>query len=169
MALNPKQERFCKEYVIDCNATKAGIRAGYSEDSAYSQAHDLLKKPEIADFIRQLQFEIGERLEITADMVVQELAKLAFSNTQDFVKTGNDIKDISKLERHKVAAVSGIKTTEIVIGEATRTTTELKFHDKVSALEKLGKHLGVFEKDNAQKKMDVKTLVIEPIASRHKD
>ncbi|WP_193065956.1 terminase small subunit, partial [Hafnia alvei] len=34
MALNDKQEMFCREYLIDLNATQAAIRAGYSEKTA---------------------------------------------------------------------------------------------------------------------------------------
>lgn len=30
MALTDKQEMFCREYLIDLNATQAAIRAGYS-------------------------------------------------------------------------------------------------------------------------------------------
>ena len=167
--LTPKQERFCREYVIDLNGTQAAIRAGYSENSAKEQASENLTKPNIVAFIEQLQSEISKRLEITADMVVQELAKLGFHNVQDFVKNGNDIKDISKMEREKVAAVSGVKVTEFVSEHGTKTTTELKFHDKKGALELLGKHLGVFEKDNTQRKQDIKTLVIETVASKDSD
>lgn len=161
MALNPKQERFCKEYVIDLNATQAAIRAGYSENSAKEQACDLLTKPNIQEYVKSLQSKISERLDITADMVVQELAKIGFANTHDFVTDGNSIVDISKLQRVKVASVSGVKVTEIESEFGSKKITELKFHDKVSALEKLGKHLGVFEKDNAQKGIALKTIITD--------
>ena len=52
--MNEKQKRFCEEYLIDCNATQAAIRAGYSEKTAGSQAFDLLKKPEIQNYIAEL-------------------------------------------------------------------------------------------------------------------
>jgi phage terminase small subunit len=34
MALTDKQEMFCREYLIDLNATQAAIRAGYSAKTA---------------------------------------------------------------------------------------------------------------------------------------
>ena len=34
--LTPKQERFIQEYLVDSNATKAALRAGYKKKSAYS-------------------------------------------------------------------------------------------------------------------------------------
>ncbi|WBO86077.1 terminase small subunit [Hymenobacter yonginensis] len=34
--LTAKQQRFVEEYCVDWNCTQAAIRAGYSEESAYS-------------------------------------------------------------------------------------------------------------------------------------
>jgi hypothetical protein len=51
--LTPKQRAFVLEYLKDRNATQAAIRAGYSEASAHSQAHDLLKNPKVAEFLAQ--------------------------------------------------------------------------------------------------------------------
>ena len=46
--LTDRQERFCKEYIIDCNATQAAIRAGYSPRTAYRTGADNLRKPQIS-------------------------------------------------------------------------------------------------------------------------
>ena len=81
-------------------------------------------------------------------MVIAELAKVAFHNVQDFVNGGNSILELKHLEREKVASVSAVKTTIKADGDIV---SEIKFHDKIAALEKLGRHLGVFEKDNKQK------------------
>ena len=40
--LNPKQQRFVDEYLIDLNGKQAAIRAGYSEKTAEVQASRLL-------------------------------------------------------------------------------------------------------------------------------
>ena len=47
--LTAKQERFVNEYLVDLNASKAAIRAGYSEKSAYSIGQENLCKPEIRE------------------------------------------------------------------------------------------------------------------------
>lgn len=52
--MTEKQKRFCDEYLIDCNATQAAIRAGYSKKTAYSIAEQNLKKQEIKTYIEQL-------------------------------------------------------------------------------------------------------------------
>lgn len=159
--LTDKQERFCKEYVIDLNGTQAAIRAGYSENTANEQAGRLLVNVSIQQRIKQLQEGIGERLEITADMVVKELWALGVYNVKDFVKDDNTIAQLANLERDTVKPVTGIKVTEKTVhfegGEETTVTTELKLADKRAALVDVGRHIGIFEKDNKQKAIpDVK-------------
>jgi len=55
MALNPKQEAFCLEYLKDFNGTQSAIRAGYSQKTAGTQAEQLLKKLDIAQRIQALR------------------------------------------------------------------------------------------------------------------
>ena len=42
MPLNPRQQRFVDQYIIDLNGTQAAIRAGYSPRTANEQASRLL-------------------------------------------------------------------------------------------------------------------------------
>lgn len=55
VALSAKQERFCAEYIVDYNGTRAAIRAGYSEASAATQASRMLKNDEVSARVRELQ------------------------------------------------------------------------------------------------------------------
>jgi phage terminase small subunit len=70
MALTPKQEMFCKEYIVDMNGTQAAIRAGYSAKTANEQASDLLAKPNIKQYVQSLMDERSKRTEINADYVL---------------------------------------------------------------------------------------------------
>ena len=153
--LNDKQERFCKEYVIDLNGKQAAVRAGYSEKTAEVQASQLLTILKVQERIKELQSKISERLEITADMVVKELWALGVYNVKDFVKDDNTIESLSALEREVVKPVTGIKVTEKTVhfegGNERTVTTELKLADKRAALVDVGRHIGIFEKDNKQK------------------
>jgi phage terminase small subunit len=76
-SLNPKQERFAQEYIIDYNATQAAIRAGYSEKTAGSQAHDLLKKPEIQAAVLAAQAEQRKRLAISQDWALNRFRQIS--------------------------------------------------------------------------------------------
>ena len=70
MSLTPKRQAFVREYPTDLNATKAAIRAGFSEKTAYSQGQRLLKNVEVADAIQKALAERSERTEITQDYVL---------------------------------------------------------------------------------------------------
>lgn len=59
--LTGKQEKFCREYVIDLNGTQAAIRAGYSPDSARSIASKLLTKDNIRSRVHAIQIEECEK------------------------------------------------------------------------------------------------------------
>lgn len=74
--LTAKQEMFCREYLIDLNATRAAIRAGYSEKTAREQAAQHLAKLNIQERISELKEERQERVQIDADYVLRQAVKL---------------------------------------------------------------------------------------------
>lgn len=76
MAINPKNQRFVLEYLVDLNATQAAIRAGYSEKTAGAIGHELLKKPEIVAAIEKEEADRAARLRIDADWVLTQAVKL---------------------------------------------------------------------------------------------
>jgi len=158
--LTDKQRRFCEEYIVDFNATQAAIRAGYSEKTAAAIGAENLTKPNIQEFIRGLQKELSERTKITAEMVIQELAKIGFSDIKNYFEGDQKQRDITRLDNKLTAAVSQIKVTETEWEGGRKVVKEFKLHDKVRALEDIGKHLGVFEKDNSQKAPKGPTEVI---------
>lgn len=141
--LTPKQERFVDEYLVDLNATAAARRAGYSEKTAEAIGYENLRKPQIMAAIQERQGELQGKLEITRETVLQELAAVAFANGTDFVtinRGGNlVVKATDQVPKEKLPAVAGIKYAANGLG------VEIKLHDKVRALELLGKHLGIFD------------------------
>lgn len=75
-------------------ATKAAIRAGYSAKTAEQQGFQLLQKTSVAEAIAQVQEARSIRTEITQDMVLEELAKIAAIDTDALVeKSAQQIKD----------------------------------------------------------------------------
>lgn len=150
--LTPKQERFVAEYLIDLNATQAAIRAGYSEKTAGSVGHENLKKPEIAEAIQRGQARRANKLEISAERVLEELALLGFANMADYMRVGADGDpklDFGDLTRDQAAALQEV-TVETFMdggGEAAREVKRVKFKlaDKRAALVDIGRHLGMFK------------------------
>ena len=85
MALTAKNKLFVEEYVANhYNATRAYMTVyGVSDTVARSKACYVLKKPEVKEYMKEVQKERTERLNITADRVLEELASIAFAEKGD--------------------------------------------------------------------------------------
>lgn len=153
-ALNPKQQQFVVEYLVDLNATQAAIRAGYSPKTAGVQGFDLLKKPEIAAAIETLRNEHAKNTGLTVERVLLEAMRLAFFDIRKLTDAEGNPIPINQLDDDTAAAIQGLElATERVRGDDEGVETvvrKYKVADKNSALERLFKHLGLFAKDNAQ-------------------
>lgn len=142
--LTAKQEMFVQEYLIDLNATQAAIRAGYSTATAKEIGCKLLTKVNIRACIDAALAERSKRTGINQDRVIQELARIGFFKATDAVNVNKATlkEDISEDDAAVIASVK-VKT---VSGDAFDSTErEIKFADKLKALELLGKHLGMFK------------------------
>jgi phage terminase small subunit len=143
--LSPKQRIFVQEYIIDLNATQAAIRAGYSENSAKEIGCQLLTKLNIKAAVQEAMDLRSKRLEITADRVLAEIGKLAFSNTQDLYDEDGNLIPIQDLPKDVAATIQEI-TQKTLGDEEDALVFERKYKtaDKKSSLELLGKHLVLF-------------------------
>jgi len=174
--LTDKQQRFCEEYIIDLNATQAALRAGYCANSVNKVGPANLVKVGIREEIQRLKSERSDRLQIEADSVVKELAIVAFSNIRDYLTVNEDgdvfLKGFDGIEAEKLAAIESIKVNTTRKKDESReyTTTQFKLHSKLNALEQLGRHLGIYEKDNEQSRVipTTETLTLEEMKKRIK-
>jgi phage terminase small subunit len=159
MALNDKQRRFVSEYLIDLNGTQAAIRAGYSEKTAGAQAFDLLKKPELQEALSVAMQAREKRTGITQDRVLQELAKIGFSDIRRVVRWGNTelkVNESGDEEGPTTEVYHGLcltaadeidDDTAAAIAEVSqgREGLKVKLYDKRAALVDIGRHLGMFK------------------------
>lgn len=147
MDLTGKQKRFCDEYLIDFNATQAAIRSGYSVKTAYSIGDENLRKPEIQEYIKNKQQRVSNRLDISQERILKELASIAFSDVRQFYDESGALKSIKDLADEDAASLAGLKVDELweVFGEdrkQTGVTKEIKRWDKIKAIETINKMLG---------------------------
>lgn len=149
MPLTPKQEQFCREYLIDLNGTQAAIRAGFSKKTASSIGSEYLRKPEIQERLRQNMASRAQRTEISADRVLAEYAKLAFLDIRKAFDENGRLKPIHEIDDSTAAAIAGIEAEELFEGrgedrERIGTLRKIKLSDKRAALADVAKHLGMF-------------------------
>jgi phage terminase small subunit len=148
--LSPKHRLFVRQYVRLLNATKAAVLAGYSEKTAASIGNELLNKPEIALAVEIGIARLAEKVDISAERVIQEYAKIAFARPDDVIRWEDGklvLTDIDDIDDMTLAAIA----------EVTRTASgdiRIKFHDKTKALEALARHLDLFNRDNTRRLVD---------------
>lgn len=158
--LTAAQEAFCQAYVISCNGAAcyamayAGSRKWAPQIRA-QKASTLLTIGKIQIRINNLRVRFAERaekkFEITADRVLQEMAKIGFANMLDYVSVtpeGDAYVNLADLDHTKAAAISEVTVEDFKDGrgDASRDVRRVKFklHDKAAALHKLGLNLGLF-------------------------
>lgn len=161
--LTPKQRAFVREYLIDLNGTQAAIRAGYAESGAGVEGSRLLTNAKIKAAIDLAMKDRADRLGITADRVLSELAKIGFSDIRKAIKwrahlveeednpEGGDIAVIKTIVTNQVELIGSDDLddeTAAAISEISQNQgggIKLKLHDKRAALVDIGKHLGMFK------------------------
>ena len=152
--ITDRMKKFVDEYLIDFNATQAAIRAGYSESTANEQGSQLLARPDIRELVAEGQKEIMERTQTFQDNAVAELKIVGFSDLADFltVKDGGIVeqKSFDQLTKEQTKCIKKIKQTVRTSHSSDGSilhqtaTLEIELHDKLKALELLGRHLGMF-------------------------
>lgn len=96
--LSPKQQQFISEYMLDLNATKAAVRAGYSEKTARQIGSENLSKPAIQEAIARAKIARSEATKIDAEWVLKQAVELHQRCMQEIKpaknpKTGKQIYD----------------------------------------------------------------------------
>jgi phage terminase small subunit len=158
--LNTNELAFCYEYVANkFNGTKAAISAGYSKKTADVQASQLLTRLKIQNKVKELTEKHLNKIDITAESVIREIAKLGFSdmaNHIDFDGENIDMKSFEELGDNTACIKEfDITETEIVKGLGKERKIKFKLHDKKGALELLGKHLQIFNEQDKNPNVNI--------------
>lgn len=142
MALNDKQARFVAEYLKDMNATAAYKRAGYTAkgNAAEVNAARLLRNAQVQAEVAKRTQKLMGKLEISAERVLRERARLAFLDPRKLVDANGKPLGVHELDEDTAAAVAGFETERGRI-------TKLKLASKDASLTALEKHLGLYKDD----------------------
>ena len=124
--LTNKQIMFCKEYLKDLNATQAAIRAGYSEKTADRIGHENLKKLEISEYIQKLMDKRSQKVEITAENVLNSILRTRDICEQYLLIEGEFGPEINS------TALNGLAKNNELLGKHLKLFTD-KVETKVDA------------------------------------
>lgn len=168
--MTPKQQSFVTEYLIDKNATQAAIRAGYSKHTAYSQGERLLRNAEIRSAIDAGIAKHAENAGLSIEMVLASIVReLTFDPAQLFDEFGG-LKPIDEIPAEARKCLVGIETAQVGSPEAPVMVQKVKWVNPSQAREQAMKHLGMFEKDNAQKPPPVvQEIRLVPLGPKDED
>lgn len=141
-SLTDRQNRFVEEYMIDLDAKKAAVRAGYAEKSAQQNGSRLLNLPAVRDALDRAMLDRSRRTRVIQDQVIEELAAIAFCDPVEIATTAfRGPADIARLPERARRLIAGW-------GWDARGRFMVKLHPKLPALHMLARHLGKFANAN---------------------
>lgn len=162
-----RDQLFVAGYLKSLHPERAALEAGFAASVAKTKAYQWVRnpqhKPNVYAAIRRGIEKTVRKIEVSRESVIEELAKLAFSNLMDYGQIGADGQfdlDMSATTRDQFAAVQeiqsrvvktpGVKTAVKTPAEPTyERHTKIKLAGKREALVDLGRHLGVFKDEAA--------------------
>ena len=138
--VHQRRTRFIKEYLIDQNATRAAIAAGYSKKTAYAQGSRLLKNAEITAEIEQKNTESNQKYDLSADRIKQEIARLCYYDPADYWNANGTAKAMHDISEDARRAIGGFECAELYEGSGEERAQigyikKFKLMDKGRALE----------------------------------
>lgn len=126
--LNEKQKAFCREYILDFNATKAAIRAGYSKRTGSRIGSRLLKKVEVQEYVSELKHQAAVKSRVTPEWILSKLERI--------VEMGLGDEQTDVIVKENVAP--GVSST------MSQKMTKADIVAAKSALDLLGRYHGIF-------------------------
>ena len=122
--MTERQKKFCDEYLVDCNASQAAIRAGYSENTAKQIGQRLLTKVDLKSYIDEQLKKMHSEKSAEAQEVIEYLTS---------VMRGQSESEVVVVEQ---------------MGDYTSEARVMKKHpdekERLKAAELLGKRHGLF-------------------------
>lgn len=137
------------------NGTEAALKAGFSPKTAARAGNRMVNDVRVSTELDKRRTEICQKLQITTETVLREVARLALFDPRKLFNADGSPKSITDLDDDTAAAIAGLEVVEEFKNseegrEFVGYTKKYKIADKNSSLDKLMKHLGLYEKDNKQ-------------------
>ena len=145
--LTQRQQIFIREWMKHGNGSKAAQAAGYAPATARQMAVSNLKIPKVIAEIERLKGLQSKRYEVTVERVMSQAARMAFVDPREYVDGSGELIPLHELSDEAAAALQGLEVDQ---GQNGKLKTKYKLVDRGAAVDKLMRHLGLFERDNTQ-------------------
>lgn len=147
-SLSDQVIRFCDEYLVHFNATKAAKAAGYSAKTAGQQASRLLKNVKVQEYLQKKQVKVANKLEATHERTMLEIARIAFADPRKMYDDAGNLKNIKDMDDDTAAAIASVETEELFEGrgedrQQVGLVRKVKKWSKLGALGILADHHGI--------------------------
>ena len=111
--MTARQRKFCDEYLIDCNATQAAIRAGYSPKTAKVTGAKMLTNANLKAYIDEQLKRIHNEKTADAQEVLEYLtAVMRGQHTEQTLQLIGD--GVQKIADIDVSAKERLKAAELI-------------------------------------------------------
>ena len=160
-----KKEKFAHKFIETGNASEA-YRFAYNTtrmkpESVRRLASKLLKDIYVRSTIRKLRAELLTQLDLSAEEVLRECARIAFLDPRKFFNEDNSIREIPELDIKEAAAIARMDIYDCKGGASEKARgyiRKIRFHDKIKALDQLARTLGLYSN---YEKTDGKLVIIK--------
>lgn len=140
-ALTRRERQFVDAYLVDFNATKAALSAGYSGSTAHSGVANVLHRPPVAAEIERLMAIRSRKAEVSAENVLRELARQGFFDARKLVGADGKLLPLNALDADTAAAL----VLEIDTDADGNSRIKIKSPAKQPVLADLARHLGMVD------------------------
>ena len=171
--LTVKQEAFCHAYLQFANATEAYRQAynagGMKLRSITKEADRMMAMPAIAARIAELRAPALKASRLSVERMLTQLRCVTEVDPRRFWAADGTMKPPHEWDDDMAAAVASVEANPVSLpGGKIGFHYKLKFWDKNAGLDKAMRHLGLFEKDNAQSResLTLKVVAAKPIKAR---
>lgn len=153
--LTSAQDHFAR-LVVEGKTQAEAYRIAYprslkwSDASVWQVASRTMANVKVSSRVDALRRQLAARSILTAEKVLAEIGKIAFSDVRKIFGPSGELVRISDLSDEAASCIAGCDLVTVSKGEGiVEYVAKIKLADKLKALELAGKHLGLF-RDNGQ-------------------
>ena len=136
MHQNTRTARFAAEYVVDHNATRAAVRAGYPAKWGSVRGLYKMRRPAVRLAIAEREAILLAGSDLTPERVLREVARVAFADLGRLYAPDGRLLPVPVMDDDTLAGVESIQ----IYRTRTRRRIRVRALDKTRALAMLGRY-----------------------------